>query len=87
MKKILIALVIIISQFTLEAQVKHRKQAKAVINQVVGLTDVEIVYSRPSAKGRAVFGNLVPFGKLWRTGANENTPYLLVMMLSLMGKH
>jgi hypothetical protein len=37
------------------------------------LTDVEIVYSRPSARGRAVFGNLVPFGELWRTGANENT--------------
>jgi hypothetical protein len=45
----------------------------ATINQVVGLTDVEIVYSRPSARGRAVFGNLVPFGELWRTGANENT--------------
>jgi hypothetical protein len=32
-----------------------------------------VVYSRPSARGRAVFGNLVPFGQLWRTGANENT--------------
>jgi tetratricopeptide (TPR) repeat protein len=31
------------------------------------------VYSRPAAKGRPVFGNLVPFGKLWRTGANANT--------------
>jgi tetratricopeptide (TPR) repeat protein len=41
--------------------------------QTVGLTDVEVNYSRPGAKGRPVFGNLVPFGKLWRTGANENT--------------
>jgi hypothetical protein len=41
--------------------------------QTVGLTDVEVNYSRPGARGRAVFGNLVPFGKLWRTGANENT--------------
>ncbi|MEY2868832.1 MAG: hypothetical protein RIR01_1295, partial [Bacteroidota bacterium] len=41
--------------------------------QVVGLTDVEIVYSRPSARGRSVLGNLVPFGQLWRTGANENS--------------
>jgi hypothetical protein len=74
MKKILIALVVIITQFTLEAQVKTPQASpKAVINQVVGLTDVEVVYSRPSAKGRAVFGNLVPFGQLWRTGANENT--------------
>lgn len=74
MKKILIALVVIITQFTLEAQVKTPQASpKSIVNQVVGLTDVEVVYSRPSAKGRAVFGNLVPFGKLWRTGANENT--------------
>lgn len=41
--------------------------------QTVGLTDVEVKYSRPSMRGRKVFGNLVPFGKIWRTGANENT--------------
>jgi len=44
-----------------------------VIQQTVGLTEVEIEYSRPSAKGRIIFGDLVPFGKLWRTGANANT--------------
>ncbi|MBE0393271.1 DUF2911 domain-containing protein [Flavobacterium sp. PL002] len=74
MRKILIALAIIITHFTIEAQVKTPQASpKSEIKQVVGLTDVEIVYSRPSARGRAVFGNLVPFGKLWRTGANENT--------------
>ena len=46
---------------------------KAVVSQTVGLTDVEIEYSRPSAKGRVIFGDLVPFGKVWRTGANANT--------------
>jgi hypothetical protein len=74
MRKILIVLAIIITQFTIEAQIKTPQSSpKAAIDQVVGLTDVEIVYSRPSARGRAVFGNLVPFGELWRTGANENT--------------
>lgn len=74
MKKLLIALAIVITQFTIEAQVKiPQSSPKSEIKQVVGLTDVEIVYSRPSARGRAVFGNLVPFGQLWRTGANENT--------------
>lgn len=74
MKKILIALAIIVTQFTIEAQIKTPQSSpKSTIDQVVGLTDVEIVYSRPSARGRAVFGNLVPFGELWRTGANENT--------------
>ncbi|MFD2602880.1 DUF2911 domain-containing protein [Flavobacterium suzhouense] len=46
---------------------------KAVIEQKVGLTDVKIEYSRPSAKGRSVYGELVPFGRMWRTGANANT--------------
>jgi hypothetical protein len=74
MKKILIALAIIIVQFTIEAQVKTPQASpKSTLNQTVGLTDVEVVYSRPSARGRAVFGNLVPFGEVWRTGANENT--------------
>lgn len=46
---------------------------KAVIEQTVGLTDVKLEYSRPSAKGRSVYGELVPFGRMWRTGANANT--------------
>ncbi len=74
MKKIIIALAIIIANFTIEAQVKTPQASpKATVFQTVGLTDVEVNYSRPGARGRAVFGNLVPFGKLWRTGANENT--------------
>lgn len=43
------------------------------IKQRVGLTDIEIAYSRPSMKGRQIFGGLVPFGKVWRTGANAAT--------------
>ncbi len=43
------------------------------IKQHVGLTDIEVVYSRPSAKGREIFGNVVPFGVVWRTGANNAT--------------
>lgn len=74
MKKIIIALAIIIANFTIEAQVKTPQSSpKSTVIQTVGLTDVEVNYSRPGARGRAVFGNLVPFGKLWRTGANENT--------------
>lgn len=43
------------------------------IKQAFGLADVSIDYSRPGAKGRVVFGDLVPFGKTWRTGANAAT--------------
>jgi len=74
MKKIIIAFAFIITPFLTEAQLKTPQASpKATVFQTVGLTDVEIVYSRPAARGRAVFGNLVPFGKIWRTGANENT--------------
>jgi hypothetical protein len=74
MRKIIYVLAMIIANFVTEAQVKTPQPSpKSTITQIVGLTNVEIVYSRPSAKGRDVFNNLVPFGKLWRTGANENT--------------
>lgn len=43
------------------------------IEQTVGLTDVSLEYSRPSMKGRTIYGGLVPYDKLWRTGANANT--------------
>jgi len=45
----------------------------ATISQKIGLTDVYIEYSRPSTKGRKIFGELVPFGEVWRTGANAAT--------------
>ncbi|NKI32074.1 DUF2911 domain-containing protein [Croceivirga thetidis] len=45
----------------------------ATLTQVVGLTDVAIDYSRPAMRGRTIFGDLVPYGTLWRTGANART--------------
>lgn len=67
-------LAMMIANFVLEAQVKTPAPSpKATLEQVVGLTTVNIEYSRPSSKGRNVFGDLVPYGKLWRTGANKNT--------------
>lgn len=45
----------------------------STLKQRVGLTDIEIVYSRPGAKGRTIFGGIVPYGTVWRTGANSAT--------------
>ena len=45
----------------------------AKIAQKVGLTDVTVDYSRPSTKERKIFGELVPYGQVWRTGANGAT--------------
>lgn len=64
----------VLVSFQIEAQVKTPAPSpKCTVEQKVGLTDVTIEYSRPSMKGRTVFGNLVPYGKLWRTGANQNS--------------
>ncbi|MBU6410917.1 MAG: DUF2911 domain-containing protein, partial [Verrucomicrobia bacterium] len=43
------------------------------LKQRVGLTDIEVVYSRPGVKGRVIFGGIVPYGRVWRTGANQAT--------------
>lgn len=43
------------------------------VEQKVGLTDVTLEYSRPAMRGRTIFGDLVPYGKIWRTGANART--------------
>lgn len=43
------------------------------IEQMIGLTNVTVAYSRPGMRGREIMGELVPYGKLWRTGANRAT--------------
>jgi hypothetical protein len=55
------------------------------IKQRVGLTDIEIAYSRPSMKGRQVFGSLVPYGAVWRTGANNATKISFSTAVKLNG--
>ena len=48
------------------------------MSQQIGLTEINVEYARPSAKGRTVFGDLVPFDKIWRTGANASTKIALL---------
>jgi hypothetical protein len=55
------------------------------IKQRVGLTDIEIVYSRPGIKGRTVFGGIVPYGQVWRTGANQATKITFSTPVKLNG--
>lgn len=58
----------------------------ATINQKLGLTDISVTYSRPGAKDRVVFGELVPFGKVWRTGANKATSVTFSTDVNIGGK-
>ena len=50
-----------------------RPSQHAVLTQRIGITDITINYSRPLVNGRKIWGNLVPYGQVWRAGANENT--------------
>ena len=50
-----------------------RVSPPAAISQTVGTTKIDISYSRPGVKGRAIWGGLVPYNEVWRTGANEAT--------------
>src|SRR5215211_8429084 len=58
----------------------------SVVKQRVGLTDVEVDYSRPNKNDREIFGGLVPYGKLWRTGANAVTKIRFSNAVTLGGK-
>jgi hypothetical protein len=58
----------------------------SVVKQRVGLTDVEVDYSRPNKNNREIFGGLVPYGKLWRTGANAVTKIKFSRAVTFGGK-
>jgi len=63
-----------------------RDSQKAVITQRIGITDITIRYHRPLVKDRQIFGKLVPYGQVWRTGANENTTIEFTDPVSIEGK-
>lgn len=73
MKTILTGLALAISVFTYAQVETPQPSPNSTFTQVVGLSEVSVAYSRPSANGRTIFGDLVPYNKKWRTGANENT--------------
>src|SRR3984885_5173417 len=50
-----------------------RPSQRAQITQRIGITDITITYHRPLVNGRKIWGGLVPYGQVWRAGANENT--------------
>ena len=74
MKKLFLLALVLTFTVNTNAQVKTPAPSTSQkITQTVGLTDVTLEYSRPSMRERIIFGGLVPYDKLWRTGANANT--------------
>ena len=90
MKKVFLTLTTILAVGFLTmatAQIKTPAPSPgAKITQTVGLTDITVEYSRPSMKGRTIFGGLVPYGEMWRTGANKNTMVTFSAPVSIAGK-
>lgn len=74
MKRLIIAVFICFAFFAADAQLKTPAPSPTqTIKQDFGLSNVELSYSRPSMRGRKIFGDLVPYGAVWRTGANSAT--------------
>ena len=70
------SLLMLISFFSLSlsAQIRTPQPSPTTsFEQAIGLSSISMEYSRPGVKGRTVFGDLVPYGKIWRTGANAST--------------
>jgi len=63
-----------------------RESQHAIVTQRVGVTDITINYHRPLVKGRQVWGALVPYGEVWRAGANENTTITFSDPVAIEGK-
>lgn len=74
MKKIGLLVMVFFITSVMQAQIATPAPSPAAtLTQVVGLTDVAMDFSRPAMRGRTIFGDLVPYGKIWRTGANMRT--------------
>lgn len=63
-----------------------RPSPNATVSQMVGVTKISIQYSSPGVKGRKIWGDLVPYGEVWRTGANENTTITFSTPVKIGGK-
>jgi len=74
MKKLTLLVSVLFVSMTAFAQLQTPAPSPAAsLTQTVGLTEVSVEYSRPAMRGRTIFGDLVPYGKIWRTGANART--------------
>ncbi|MEK7793344.1 MAG: DUF2911 domain-containing protein [Candidatus Hydrogenedentota bacterium] len=72
-----IAIALLLAMATLKAAAEPAQGSpEAYVSQVIGESDFSVTYSRPGVRGRAVWGDLVPWGEVWRAGANDKTVIL-----------
>ena len=63
-----------------------RDSQRALVSQRIGITDITITYHRPLVKGRTIWGKIVPYGQVWRAGANENTTIAFTDAVNVEGQ-
>ncbi len=86
-KKIIMRYVLLFMSLLAIGQVRvPAPSPNSIVKETVGLTSIELDYNRPSARGRVIFGDLVPFGRLWRTGANKNSMITFSDKVKIEGK-
>lgn len=84
--RILVGIALFLFSITCHAQIKHPKASPfSSVSQEVGLTKIQVDYSRPAARGRKIFGDLVPYGRIWRVGANASTKIKVQDTVSVSG--
>lgn len=62
------------------------KSQESMIQQRIGYTDISILYHSPATRGRSIWGDLVPYGQVWRAGANENTIFTITDEVEIAGQ-
>lgn len=85
MKKTLLTILMAISSQIFSQIDLPRLSPKANVSQTIGYTEIAVEYSRPSVHGRKIWGDLVPYNKVWRTGANEATVIQFTTDVSING--
>jgi hypothetical protein len=86
MKKIQLAMLVVFGSFMTSSLVYAQKSPPAKAEGKVGAASISIAYSSPSVKGRKIWGELVPYGKAWRAGANEATIFQTDKDIKVEGK-
>lgn len=77
---------IILNSEIFSQEQKPRVSPKAGVSQTIGVTNIAVSYSRPGVKGRTIWGELVPFNKIWRAGADEATTISFSSEVSIEGQ-
>jgi len=87
MKKIFFTLSFLaVSLFSFAQEKSERASPPAEATATIGETTITINYSQPAVKGRTIWGDLVPYNKIWRAGANETTTFEVSNDVSIDGK-